>query len=151
MCANVPLDWFTAREPNFRNWREEGDPVTRRVRSERKCADTIGTVLVAWVGHFQCCNINMFFSQIKYTEAILSDSTAKLLWFEITKNAHCSSRRKFVVSFIIIFGTLSFPIGRARASRVTTSYWLAAVNLGRLALRKFSAQMFQRDCWYWSL
>jgi len=27
----------------------------------------------------------MFFFQIKYTEAILSNSTPKLLWFEITK------------------------------------------------------------------
>ena len=28
---------------------------------ERKCADTNGTVLVPWVGRFQCCNINIFF------------------------------------------------------------------------------------------
>jgi len=49
-----------------------------------KCADTIGTVLVPWAGHFQCLNTNIFF-QIKYTEAILSDSTRKLLWFKITK------------------------------------------------------------------
>ena len=27
---------------------------------ERKCADTIGTVLVPWAGHFQCHNINIF-------------------------------------------------------------------------------------------
>jgi len=30
------------------------------------------------------------FFQIKYTEAILSNNTRKLLWFEITKNADCS-------------------------------------------------------------
>ena len=27
----------------------------------RKCADTIGTVLVPWAGHFHCQNINIFF------------------------------------------------------------------------------------------
>jgi len=41
-------------------------------------------VPVPWAGHFQCQNINIFF-QIKYAEAILSNSTRKLLWFEITK------------------------------------------------------------------
>jgi len=30
---------------------------------------------------------------IKYTEAILSNSTRKLLWFEITKNADCSFKK----------------------------------------------------------
>jgi len=52
---------------------------------KRKCADTIGTVLVPWAGHFHpVLNINVFF-QIKYTEAILSNSARKPLWFEITK------------------------------------------------------------------
>jgi len=41
-------------------------------------------VLVSWAGHFQGENINAFF-QRKWTEAILSNSTRKLLWFEITK------------------------------------------------------------------
>jgi len=48
--------------------------------------------------------------QIKYTEAILSNSTRKLLWFEITKMLIAVLRNKFIVLFIIIFGTLSFPI-----------------------------------------
>jgi len=30
-------------------------------------------------------NAKMYFFQIKYTEAILSNSTQKLLWFELTK------------------------------------------------------------------
>ena len=51
------------------------------------------------------------FFQIKCTEAILSNSTGKLLRFEITKNADCSSKNKFIVSFIIIFDTLSFLSG----------------------------------------
>jgi len=46
--------------------------------------------------------------QIKYTEAILSNSTRKLLWFEITKMLIAVSRNKFIVSFIIIYATLSF-------------------------------------------
>jgi len=48
---------------------------------ERKCANTTGTVLVPWDGHFQF----KYSFQIKYTEAILSNGTRKLLRFEITK------------------------------------------------------------------
>ena len=51
---------------------------------------------------------------MKYTEAILSNSARKLLWFEITKILIAVLNNKFIVLFIIIFGTLSFPIGTAR-------------------------------------
>ena len=47
--------------------------------------------------------------QTKYTEAILSNSTRKLLWFEISKML-IAVLKKFIVSYSIIFGTLSFPI-----------------------------------------
>ena len=30
---------------------------------ERKCADTIDTVLVPWTGHLQCSSMNIFFKQ----------------------------------------------------------------------------------------
>jgi len=43
-------------------------------------------------------------------EAVLSNSTRKLLWFEITKMLIAVKQNKFIVLFIIIFGTLSFPI-----------------------------------------
>jgi len=42
---------------------------------------------------------------IKYTEAILSNSTRKLLWFEITKMLIAALKN--MVLFIIIFGTLT--------------------------------------------
>ena len=46
---------------------------------------------------------------MKYTEAILSNSTRKLLWFEISKMLIAVLKRKFIVTFFfIIFGTLSF-------------------------------------------
>jgi len=50
--------------------------------------------------------------QIKYMEAIiLSHSILKLLWFEITKMLIAFLRKNSsIVSFIIIFGTLSFPL-----------------------------------------
>jgi len=48
--------------------------------------------------------------QIKYTEAILSNSTRKLLWFEISKML-IAVKNKFIVLFIVILDTLSFPIG----------------------------------------
>jgi len=47
---------------------------------------------------------------IKCTEAILSNSTRKLLWFEIGKMLIAVLKSKFIVLFIMIFGTLSFPI-----------------------------------------
>ena len=46
--------------------------------------------------------IKIYFFQIKYTEAILSNSTRKLLWFEIIKML-MQLKNKFVVLFIIIF------------------------------------------------
>ena len=49
------------------------------VYRERKCADTIGTALVPWA-----FLMLKYIFEIKYTEAILSNSTWKLLRFEIT-------------------------------------------------------------------
>ena len=50
--------------------------LTQQVRNrERKCADTIGTVLVPWPFPMLKCK---YIFQIKYTEAILSNSTRKL-------------------------------------------------------------------------
>jgi len=49
--------------------------------------------------------------QLKYTEAVLSNITRKLSWFEITKMLIAVSKNKFAVSFVVIFTTLSFPIG----------------------------------------
>jgi len=46
---------------------------------------------------------------IKCTEAILSNfSTRKLVWLEISKLLK-AVKNKFIVSLIIIFGTLLFP------------------------------------------
>jgi len=53
---------------------------------ERKCADTIGTVVPVMGWPFPMLKyINIFFKLNKYTEAILSNSTQKLLRFETTK------------------------------------------------------------------
>jgi len=41
-------------------------------------------VLVPWAGHFLRKKYKYIF-QLKYTEAISSSSTRKLLWFEITE------------------------------------------------------------------
>ena len=45
--------------------------------------------------------------QTKYTETILSNSTGKLLWLEITEMLIAVKEKNFIVSFIAIFGTLS--------------------------------------------
>ena len=51
--------------------------------------------------------------QIKYTEAVSSNNTPKLLWFEICKMLIAVQENKFSVSFIIIFAT-SVPYGAAK-------------------------------------
>ena len=50
--------------------------------------------------------------KIKYTETLLSNSTRKLLRFEML--IAVEKKSKVIVSFSIIFGTLSFPIGMNR-------------------------------------
>jgi len=58
--------------------------------------------------------------QIKYAEAILSNRTWKLLWFEITKTLIAVLKNKCIVTFSTIFGTLAFPIiDQQRTLRVT--------------------------------
>jgi len=60
--------------------------VKQAFNRERKCVDTIGTVLIPWAGRrpFPMLQHKYIF-QVKYTEAILSNCTRKLLWFEITE------------------------------------------------------------------
>ena len=53
--------------------------------------------------------IYRYIFQIKHTEAISSNNTRKLLWFEISKML-TAVKNEFIVSFIIVFGTLSFHI-----------------------------------------
>ena len=65
-------------------------------------------------------------TQIKYTEAILSDSTRKLLWFEISKMLIAVLTNKFIVSFIIIFGTLTFPTAVVKKDHFCLSVCLSA-------------------------
>ena len=74
---------------------------------ERKCADTIGTVPVPWAGHFQCWNINIFFSNKTYGSNFIKEHSGGL------KLPKCWSQFKktITVSFIVIFGTLSFRTG----------------------------------------
>ena len=48
-----------------------------------------------------------YFFQVKIMEAILSNSTRKLLWFEITKMV-IPVKNTFILLFVVIFDTLSF-------------------------------------------
>jgi len=69
---------------------------------ERKCADTIGTVLA--ISNAKISYKYIFL--IKYTEGIFSNFTRKLLWFEIAKILIAVKKKLFIVSLIIalIFG-----------------------------------------------
>ena len=56
-------------------------------------------------------NIYIYIFPIEYIEAILSNCTRKLYWHELSKMLIAVLKEdKFIVLFIIIFGTLSFPI-----------------------------------------
>ena len=52
--------------------------------------------------------ILIYFSN-KIYGSILSNSTRKLLWFEVNNMLIAVLDKKIIVSFIVIFGTLSFP------------------------------------------
>jgi len=60
---------------------------TTGARTGRKTVPIQFAVLVPWAGHFQCAKIRIYFSniQLKYTKAILSNSTRKLLRFGVSK------------------------------------------------------------------
>jgi len=62
---------------------------TQHRNAERKCADTAGTVLVPWAAAISnASRLHSLISpqnEIKYTKAILSNNTLKLLRFEITE------------------------------------------------------------------
>jgi len=75
---------------------------TKVCRYNWHSADFLG-----WPFSMLKCN---YIFKIKYTEAILSNSTRKLLWFEITNMLIAVKKIKFIVLFIIIFGTLSSPV-----------------------------------------
>jgi len=62
---------------------------------ERKCADTTGIVPVPWAGHFLCQNINLFFLQIKYTEATYQTTLGNCYGLKLHQNADCCLRKKF--------------------------------------------------------
>jgi len=50
------------------------------------CADTIGTVPVSWARQSPLTMLKYkYIFHITYTEAVLSNNTGKLLWFELTK------------------------------------------------------------------
>jgi len=73
---------------------------------ERKFVDTVGTVPVPWAGHF-----HKHIFRIKYMPAFfIKQHSETRLWFEIGKMLIAVLKNKFIVLFIMIFGTLLFPM-----------------------------------------
>jgi len=84
----------TVIQPSIKDTRRQG--LRAEINTERKYADTKLLAKYTVPFHRNFCslitassfsnakNINIFF-HIKYTKAILSNSTRKLLWFEISK------------------------------------------------------------------
>ena len=85
--------------------------------------------------------------QIKYTQAISSNSTRKLLWFEITEMV-IAVKNKFVVLFSIFFGTLSFPVltrQRGNSALQTAPTALLARPTGLVSAPSSRMQPIQRS------
>ena len=78
--------------------------------------------------------------QIKYTEAILSNSTRNLLRLEMTVLLIAVKKNKFIVLFAQIFGTLSFPI-----HRVTVTYYRRILSTVTDVITECSEACSQRD------
>jgi len=64
----------------------------------------------------RCISIFFVFSNKIHGGNFVKRHSRKLFWFEITKMLIAVFRNKFIVSFIIIFSTLSFPARRSAAS-----------------------------------
>jgi len=60
--------------------------------SERKCADTVGTVPVPWADHFQCWNFNIFSNKKHGNNFIKQHSETRMVWNY--RNADWSLRQK---------------------------------------------------------
>ena len=57
---------------------------------ERKCADTIGTLLVPWAGRFQCYNVNLFFKQDRLHESNCIKQYSETVTVRNYQNADCT-------------------------------------------------------------
>jgi len=126
--GKTSLDFTEARD---NEWQCKSAPLSRQITSpahflqaacpsERKCVDTIATVPVPQAGHLQCWNINVFFKwNIRkqfYQTAFGNCYGLKLL----------KCRLRFIVSFVIIFSTLSFLLllsNQQRQSTEGTRHW----------------------------
>jgi len=116
---------------------DDVDYAMHNIYRERKCPDTIGTVPVPWAGHFNAKLLIYFWNKIYGSNFI--KRTRKLLWFEITKNVDCSLRKKVIVSFIVIFGKLSFHVRRLFSAVPESLRWLvvqARYDEARQVLRR---------------
>ena len=59
---------------------------------------------------------------------------AALLWFEISKMLIAVSKNKFIVSFIITFGTLSFPHEKSYVSETASRQYLRSAASHQLTV-----------------
>jgi len=76
---------------------------------EGKCADTIGTVLISWAGHFQCQNRNIF---VKYNTRKQFYQTALGNCYGLKLPKYLLQfKNKFIVLFVA-FSALTLLVGR---------------------------------------
>ena len=83
---------------------------TAVVYTERQCADTT-TAQCRFPGlAISNAKIRIYFSDKVYGSYSIKQHSQKLLWFEISKMLFAVLKTKFILSFVIISGTLSFPV-----------------------------------------
>ena len=92
---------------------------------------------------FQCWNINIFFANKIYGSNFVEQHSETVMVWNY-QNADCSLRKKNLLSFVIIFGTLSFPIQRLKAhfrfcflsEELRDTYLIAYINKQQKKCRK---------------
>ena len=88
-CSDLFNGFLCSCPPGFNGLDSHG------THGERKCADTVGTVLVPWAGHFQCWNTNMFSNEIYGSNFITQHSETVVVWN--CRNADCSFKKRIYV------------------------------------------------------
>jgi len=93
-------------------------------------------------------NNNRYIFQIQYTEAIVANITRNLLWMVRNyQNADCCLKNKYVVLFITVFGTLSFPAASHSAFTCVTTKRINEGNYVSCTVSFPSVKSTSGDIW----
>jgi len=100
--VHLPLNGHLSGIWSWQPWYKR----SHRERNLRKCRYTWHSTGMGWP--FPMLNILIYFSNKIYRSNFIKQHSETLMVWNY-QNADCSLKKKFIVSFITIFGILSFP------------------------------------------